>query len=298
MDEAIIGQEDLNRLSRLLNVDSGELLVEPLSGGLSNRSFRLSHAERQWVVRLPIVTESHRFQTLEAESEAALLTTVARAGLTPGVIACDSGSGALITEYLRNAAPWTPEKARLPENVKRIAATLRSLHGLMVSPDLLIPFRPARLAEKYLDTVRRLKRGEDRSIGVEEKRWAEELRGLASSYEARFAPTALCHHDLVATNILDDDQLWLVDFEYALWADPVLDLASLAAMNDYDGNQRSLLSQTYFNDEPIPFSDEQLDDVIRLERLLSYFWAVSRRGEAEEANDLRRFADSMAAMLR
>ncbi len=298
MREAVIGQEDLSRLTRLLNVDGGDLLIEPLSGGLSNRSFRLSHAERHWVVRLPIVAETHRFQTLEAESEAALLRTVARAGLTPDIIACDPGTGALITEYLRNAAPWTPEKARLPENVKRIAATLRSLHGLMVSPDLRIPFRPVRLAEKYLDTVRRLKRGEDLGIGVEEKRWAEELRRLASSYEACFPSTALCHHDLVATNILDDDQLWLVDFEYALWADPVLDLASLAAMNDYDANQRSLLSRTYFDNEPVPFSDEQLDDVIRLERLLSYFWAVSRRGEAEEANDLSRFADSMAAMLR
>ena len=298
MYEAIIGQEDLSHLSCLLKVNVDDLLVEPLSGGLSNRSFHLSHGEKQWAVRLPKNIEANRFQTLDTECEQRLLAAVAHTGLTPRVVLYDPDTGALITEFLRNAVPWTPEKARLPENVERIATTLRSLHGIRVSPDLLSPFFPIQLAEKYLDMAHRSQRSEDRNLAVEEKRWEVELRRLAGLYEARFPPNAICHHDLVAANILEDDQLWLLDFEYAMWADPVLDLASLSAMNDYDATQRSLLSQKYFDAEPVPFATEHLDDVVRLELLLSYFWAVSRRSEVEEADDLTRFADSMAAMLR
>ena len=298
MYEAIIRQEDLSHLSRLLEVNVSDLLIEPLSGGLSNRSFHISHGEKQWAVRLPKSIEANRFQTLDTECEQQLLAAIAHTGLTPKVVLYDPDTGALITEFLRNAVPWTPEIARLPENVERIAATLRSLHGIRVSPDLLSPFYPVQLAERYLNMAYRSQRAEDRNLAVEEKHWEEELRRLAGLYEARFSPNAVCHHDLVAANILEDDQLWLLDFEYAMWADPVLDLASLSAMNGYDATQRNLLSQKYFDVEPIPFATEHLDDVIRLELLLSYFWAVSRQSAVEEADDMARFADSMAAMLR
>ena len=298
MYEAIIRQEDLSHLSRLLEVNVSDLLIEPLSGGLSNRSFHISHGEKQWAVRLPKSIEANRFQTLDTECEQQLLAAIAHTGLTPKVVLYDPDTGALITEFLRNAVPWTPEIARLPENVERIAATLRSLHGIRVSPDLLSPFYPVQLAERYLNMAYRSQRAEDRNLAVEEKHWEEELRRLAGLYEARFSPNAVCHHDLVAANILEVDQLWLLDFEYAMWADPVLDLASLSAMNGYDATQRNLLSQKYFDVEPIPFATEHLDDVIRLELLLSYFWAVSRQSAVEEADDMARFADSMAAMLR
>ncbi|GIT14884.1 MAG: hypothetical protein CM1200mP36_06400 [Gammaproteobacteria bacterium] len=298
MYEAIVGQEDLSHLSRLLKVNASDLLVEPLPGGLSNRSFHFSYGEKQWAVRLPKNIEANRFQTLDIECEQQLLAVVAQTGLTPKVVLYDPDTGALITEFLRNAVPWTPEIARLPENIERIATTLRSLHGIRVSPDLLSPFYPVQLAERYLNMAYRSQRSEDRNLAVEEKHWEEELRRLAGLYEARFPPNAVCHHDLVAANILEDDQLWLLDFEYAMWADPVLDLASLSAMNGYDATQRNLLSQKYFDAEPIPFATEHLDDVIRLELLLSYFWAVSRQSAVEEADDMIRFADSMAAMLR
>ena len=43
MYEEIVGQEDLSHLSRLLKVNASDLLVEPLPGGLSNRSFHFCY---------------------------------------------------------------------------------------------------------------------------------------------------------------------------------------------------------------------------------------------------------------
>lgn len=297
MTEGRIGPNDLARLCRLLGVEVGEVLVEPLSGGLSNRSFRLSHGAGSWAARLPLETGERLSQTLDGVTEERLLRAVAHAGLTPDVVLYDPGTGALITEYVENAVPWTTDTARHPENLCRIAVTLRSLHGVTVSHELN-PFRPVVLADEYLTSARRAMRDEERTFSAEDKRWEVELRRLAGVYEASFPATVLCHHDLVAANILDAGKIWLVDFEYALLAHPILDLASLAAMNDHDAPERALLSEAYFGAEPVPFRREELDEVIRLERLLSYFWAVSRRNDSTPAGELSRFADFMAAMLR
>ena len=299
MSKAHLEPAIAQRLCDLLGLDVTGAIIEPLSGGLSNRSFRLSHGSHGWAVRLPFNSEEQRFETLDPASEQGVLVAVAQASLTPDFVLYDPGTGALVTRYLERAVPWTAAQARLPENLGRIAATLRSLHGLKVSPQLS-PFRAVMLAERYMETARRSPPGEKpaRLCSAEERRWGEELQRLAGVYEANFPPTALCHHDLVAANILDEGKLWLVDFEYALLAHPILDLASLAGLNDYDSAQQRQLVEEYFQAEPVPFRNEQLDEVIRLERLLSYFWAMSRWDSWPEPNDMSRFADSLAAMLR
>ena len=291
-----IRPSDLRRLCRLLDIDVEALRVRPLSGGLTNRSFRFDHGGHSWAVRLPFESRAHRLHTLDAATEARVLGAVARAGLTPHVILHDAASGALVTEYLHRAVPWCVERARRPENVRRIAAVLRSLHAVELAPGLR-PFRPVELSEAYVESARRQASGRA-GFSDEERSWARQLRRLAVEYGASFPPTVLCHHDLVAANILDAGRLWLVDFEYALQAHPILDLASVAGMNGYDAHQCEWLLGAYFDAEPVAFRAEQLRAAVRLERLLSYFWAISQRDDSAEPNAMSRFADAMAAMLR
>ena len=299
MSKAGLEPNIIAQLCNLLNVNIADLLVESLSGGLSNRSFRVSHDTNSWAVRFQLETEETRFQTLDIGSEERLLIAVAQAGLTPNVVLHDPDIGVLITKYMENAVTWTAEKAQLPENIERVATTLRLLHGVEVSSKLN-PFHPISFSERYLEEAVRSKSYKNCSgvLSTEEQGWGRELQRLASMYETNFLPSVLCHNDLVAANILDDGKLWLIDFEYALYAHPILDLASLAGMNNYDAAQRNLLVEMYFDTESIPFSQVQLDEVIRLQLLLSYFWALSRRGNLAEPNDMSDFADSIATMLR
>ena len=287
----------LARLSRLLGVEAADLRVRRLPGGISNRSFLLTGPREHWVVRLPLAAGGR--QTLDHAAEERLLAVAAEAGLAPGVLACDPGTGAVITEYLERAAPWTPEQAGENGNIDRIAATLRRLHGLPVDTRLRA-FRPTAVARVYVDAVRAAP-SPGRAPGAltgEIRRWSLEFRRLAQAYEAGFAPTALCHNDLVAANILDDGRLWLVDFEYAVRADPILDLAGLAGMNGYGAAQRRCLLDAYYQPESAPFTGAQLDEVVRLVRLMGYFWALSHGNDGGDTQDRRRFAETMAAVLR
>ena len=63
-------------------------------------------------------------------------------------------------------------------------------------------------------------------------------------------------------------------------------------------NQYPLLLESYFKEESIPFNYSQLDDVIRLERLISYFWALVEMHSSVKMSKIEGFAESIAAMLR
>lgn len=105
---------------------------------------------------------------------------------------------------------------------------------------------------------------------------ARELIALAEEYDERFPPTAICHNDLVAENILDTGELRLIDFEYAVRAAPVLDLASLAAMTRMTARQRRLLVEAYYPDGSASFSADEFARVVRLSKLIAFFWARSQ----------------------
>jgi thiamine kinase-like enzyme len=98
-----------------------------------------------------------------------------------------------------------------------------------------------------------------------------------------YPPTALCHNDLVAANVLDDDgSLVLVDFEYAVRGAPILDLANLAGMNDYGARERRDLLAAYRGEDRSGVTEAELDKIIRLVRLIAFFWA--RLGELRAAD--------------
>ena len=302
----MIEQATLARLATLLQVDAARLRAQPLPGGLSNRGCLLRYGSDQWAVRLPLVPipgetahapgETARAdETLSLESERRVLAVAAEAKLAPEPVVCDDETGALVTRFVEGATPLTAEQVREHVNMHRIAITLRRLHGLP-APGGLAAFRPTELARIYIDAACG-PRGARRNIADQRNRWGPEFKHLAQAYEATFKPTSLCHNDLVAANILDDGQIWLVDFEYAALADPILDLAGLAGLNGFGPAHCHRLLDAYYGPERAPHTLAQLNEVIRLVQLMAFFWALAHGG-GDPADELRRFAAAMAAVLR
>lgn len=283
----------LARLARLLEVEAAELRLEPLTGGMSNHSFVLTRGSDQWAVRLPLPARIGR--TLDPETEARVLTLAANEKLTPEVVAFDAETGVLVTRYLQGAASLNAEQVREHPCIDRIATTMRRLHSLP-APPALRDFRPTKLAQAYIDAARDLP-GAQHALVNERRRWSTEFIQLAEEYEAAFRPAALCHNDLVAANILDDGHLWLVDFEYAVRADPIIDLAGLSGLNGFGPDDTHRLLNAYHGPASVPVSIAQFERVVRMVRLMAFFWALVHGG-GRPTDDQARFAALMAAVLR
>ena len=275
-------------LRALLPDLSSDATCTALAGGLNNRCFVLEDAGARYLLRLrpsgvvPFV--------LSPDQEQRVAMTVARAGIGPEVIAADSASGMLVLDYLPTARPWDSATARLRANSARIAGRLRELHAVTVE----VPaFAPAASVEHYATALARGAAPPQHTL-----RWQEEYVGLAWWYLERFEPCVLCHNDLVADNVLDDGaKLWLVDFEYACCAHPILDLASVAALNGYRPRDRAALCAAYYHGRRPPFSARDFERVVRMQELLAYFWAAWSCTEEIENSRRRAYSGTWATLL-
>ena len=268
---------DVRAALRRVWPDSGAvdgLQIRPLGGGLMARSFLAVGGGRRHVLRLPVASS---MAWLDLEAEARAMRAAAAADLAPGVIAVDVEAGLLLTDY--QPMLWTPDLVHRPSAVTMIARLLRALHRLNV--DL-----PVYSVEGFASTYLAALAASTTSVpSSEEKKWAGELTRLGRDFDTRHAPTAFCHNDLGAANILiDGAAARLIDFEYAGLGAPLLDLASLAGMNDFNEALRRQLLDEYYGTAPAP-TLRDLDNAIRMVRLLAYFW--SRVAE-------RRLADAHA----
>ncbi len=284
--EARIGRRDFNALCDCLALEEQEIRVRPLSGGIYSRTVLISASEGEWAVRLP--TEQLP-GGLDSAEETELLAISAEAGLSPSPVN-GAPRGYVVTGYLPGARALTEADTKDPQTVRRIAKRLRELHSLQFQ---LPEFHAVAVARSYVDKL------DGDGLTVEQRAWCEECLELAVSYDQRFAPATLCHNDLVASNILDDGELWFIDFEYAVLADPFLDLAGLAAMNGYEVDQFRLLFDHYHDGECSPPDPPVAAETIRLLRLIAYLWAVGNRERQSERNAAAEtFVARMATMLR
>ncbi len=261
--------------------------LEPLPGGTHRRSWLVTFADgARAVLRTPVLRSN---ALLDLETEIRAINVAADAGLAPGIIAADTETGVLLTDY-RPGSPWTPADARKPLNIVKLTAVLRTLHALPVE---LPVFAAERIARRYLAAL-----SLDDTRDARAASWAAELVTLAQRYDACHAPTAFCHNDLVAANVLDDGNLALVDFEYAVRAEPLLDLANVAAMNRFDGDDRRALLAAYRRVEPAAAELEELERLVRMVRLMAWFWALVGHASADDASPYAPYLEELGARLR
>jgi thiamine kinase-like enzyme len=131
---------------------------------------------------------------------------------------------------------------RTPEQVRRIASSLRRLH---TAPRFLKDFDMFRLTEFYLSVC------EERHVPIPDgfRDHLDDVAAIERALAERPLPTVPCHNDLLAENYIDDgEQLWIVDFEYSGNNDPAFELGDTAQECAFDADLRAILCEAYFGE--------------------------------------------------
>lgn len=213
--------------------------VRPLVGGITNRNWLVTLADERFVVRCP--GEGTELLGIDRRHEWEAATSAASLGVGPDVVAFVDGS--LVTRYVDDARPLSPEALEANGTLVSAADLLRRTHD---GPPITAVFDWYAVPRDYAGTAR--------ARGVRVPGAFEDAMARADEVRRAFAaapdPPVPAHNDLLGANFLlgRDHRLWLIDWEYAGMNDRFFDLGNFAVNNGLDEGGDELLLEGYFGE--------------------------------------------------
>jgi len=240
----------------------GAKILANLAGGPSSDSWLIAAGDKRFVARFdkPLA----RLLNLDRRAELDVLQIVSSAGIGPEVIWAEPENGILVTSYIPGDA-WGPGDIRDPLKLRVLASTLRKLHSL---PPRGPAFAPEKVALVYATAA---------GTGSA-KQIADQVAALAEELRAKTGHAALCHNDLVHTNIIgsgtDGGAVKLIDWEYAAVGNPLFDLAVVVRHHRLDTELAEVFLDAYFQTAGRDHL-ARIEAFCRLYDLLAALWYLS-----------------------
>ena len=211
---------DLDALfGRTASLAAAPRSVRELSGGLTNRNYKVTTPDGTFVAR---ICSNAEMLGIDRDNEHHNSVAAAAAGVGAPVIEYRPQDGLLVLGYIEGRT-FTNEDVAAPANIPRIARACRRLHG---GPRFAGDFNMFEVQHRYYSVVRargfRLPPGYDDLMPLFEAA----RRALAVADEG----TVPCNNDLLAGNFIDDGaELWLIDYEYSGNNDPCFELGNIGS---------------------------------------------------------------------
>ncbi|MGJ4856383.1 phosphotransferase [Labrys sp. La1] len=196
----------------------GPVAIEAMTGGLTNRNLLITAKTGRFVARIADDNAAH---DIDRAAEQAATRAASECGLGPELVWAEPGL--MILRYIDGKTLRSADLAG--------AAKLRRSLALLGRVRREMPAR--------YDGTRRdrspiaLLTGYAKRLATEPNRWQQAIdryRPLIERLRARLEllPSGFAHNDVHGDNIIDDgERLWLLDWEYAGYGQPLVDLASL-----------------------------------------------------------------------
>ena len=213
--------------------------IEPLEGGITNLNFLVSDSGSKSVVRLGSDIPEH---LVYRSNEIIVSEAAYQIGVSPKLIYNELG--VLVLEFIESK---TLEPKTVRENLNKIVPIIRKIHDeipnkLSGQPQIFWVFYVIKYYSNYLLN----NNSPHISLIPSLLKKAEKLEKLSSPREIVFG-----HNDLLAANFLDDgSKIWVVDWEYGGFNDPLFDIGGLSSNNDLDENLESEVLEMYFKEKP------------------------------------------------
>ena len=214
-----------------------QVSATPLTGGITNTNFKVHYRGEDFVVRIGVDIPEHgimRFNELNAS------TAAYKAGISPEIIY--QSQGALVMRYI-DGVTLTPEMVREDKYLERILYVLKRCHYEIpqhLKAGTLI-FWAFQVNRNYAGTLK-----ETRSPYESELPRLIQINNQLEKTAGRSYIT-FCHNDMLAANFINTpNQMWLIDWDYAGFNNPLFDLSNLATNNELSYKQEQWLLDNYF----------------------------------------------------
>lgn len=278
----IVKKKKLQKENRALEVfmsctgiPQGQIEKVRVCGGMTNTNFYVKAREREYVLRIPGAGTDGMIDRRSEEKHAAL---AAEMGINVPTYYFDARRGIKITPYITGAQTLNGKTARWEENIRKTAALLRRLHGSEMPMERMFS-----VEEEYAAYKRQAwDAGGKFYKGFEEMdQWFAYLMVRLNSLGREHLP---CHNDLVAENLIRDakGRMYLIDWEYAGYNDPMWDLASHLLECEFNSREEKLFLECYFGGEAPRASREKILIFKMCQDILWSIWTVIKEAKGED----------------
>lgn len=236
---------DLPEISRLLKevLEADTYTKLERMGGLTNHTYHVWYGEgQQVVVRVP----GEGTEELIVRDDEKISTQLAcKLGIDARCLYFDA-KGYKVTEFIKNARTMNAETMKDPEIIDKVAQVYRTLHHCDV--DTKVPFEVFDMAANYEKIIN------ENQVPMYDDydQVKQEVMDIKTEID-RQCDTKLvpCHNDPLCENwILGDDQLYLIDWEYAGMNDGFWDVADISIEAGYSEKEDAYLLKSYLSAEP------------------------------------------------
>lgn len=245
-------------------------------GGMTNKNYLITVSNEKYVLRVPGTT-THKMINRFHEAENSL--NMSQVGFNVETCAFDKETGIKITRFLNDSISLNHQNIKNPEILKKLARRLSYLHKSEIQ--LANEFNVFQEFTKYLDLLQ----NKDLFYGYnshipEILNFFESINTKPYQKNRKKSP---CHNDLVPENILlQNENLYFIDWEYAGMNDPVFDIAAFFLESRINQDEQNLFLETYYIDQ------EELPDIKRdimlyqfTQDVLWFVWTLIKAEEHE-----------------
>jgi len=216
-----------------------DVVITPLSGGLTNSNFKVEVDRIPYFVRVP--GASTDLLAINRDNEVHNSKAAFVAGVGPKVLYHLPEYSVMVLEFI-NGKTMSKDSLNEPGQPTRMAEAIRKLND---GPGFLQDFNMFRLTGYYLSLCK------ERDIKIPDG-YLDRLETIArieSAMEVDPLPALPCNNDLLAENYIDDgQQLWLIDYEYSGNNDPTFELGNTCQEMQFNDEQIAEVCAAYFGE--------------------------------------------------
>lgn len=216
-----------------------DIVIDPLSGGLTNSNFKVTVDGVPYFVRVP--GASTDLLAINRDNEVHNSKAAFVAGVGPKVLHHLPEYNVMVLEFL-NGKTMSKDSLNEPGMPSRMAEAIKKLNG---GPRFLLDFNMFRLTEYYLSLCK------ERDIKIPDGYLGRipTIERIEKAMNVNPLETVPCNNDLLAENYIDDgEQLRLIDYEYSGNNDPTFELGNTCQEMQFNDEQIAEVCAAYFGE--------------------------------------------------
>lgn len=268
--------EALERIASIFRIPESQITgIHCLKSGMTNKSFLFTVEKKEYIFRIP---GSGTEQLINRHEEKAVYNAIKPLHLSDTIIHFDGKNGYKISRFYENSRNCDPKKQKEVDACMKVLANFHK-SGVTVEHSFDLRERIS-----FYETLC----NQNHAIQFEDYSEVRPLMTeLLDQLDTMNLPKVLAHIDSVFANflILPENDIRLIDWEYAGMADNLIDPAMFAIYAYYEEEETDRLLLSYLNRTPTSQETFRYYSYIALSGFLWSLWAEYKISLGEEFGD-------------